>query len=105
MRIASKLITGYICIALLIVLAGFWIGMETIQTIEKDFSRVTEETVPMVEAIEDLKFASMRIISSAHKYAFIHHLDGEIKNELLNEEKEVLIQYSYIKVLLPDIRI
>ncbi|MBU0729964.1 MAG: response regulator [Proteobacteria bacterium] len=79
MSIRNKLILGFFLIALLTVVIGF-IGHGMTRLIQDEFSNVANETMPVIEALENLRFAGLRIVTSTVEYAFF------------NSEKEALLK-------------
>lgn len=70
MRIRTKFLINYISVALLIVIIAFW-GARGINAINDEFNGVTNDTLPLIKALDDLRFAALRIITSTNEYGFI----------------------------------
>lgn len=70
MKIKSKLLTGYLLVAVSSVLVGF-IGTLTTPQVKLAFDRLTTQTIPIIEAIEDVQFGGLRLVSSTSEYGFI----------------------------------
>jgi PAS domain S-box-containing protein len=69
-KIRSKLILSYTTIiALFGAVAVF--GIRAIDSFDAQFAEVSKETVPIMKAIEDLRFAALRIVSSTSEYVLI----------------------------------
>jgi len=83
-------------VALLIVVIAFW-GVRAINAINNEFNRVTNDTLPLIKALDDLRFTALRIITSTTEYGFIlaERKAGKVTD---NEEalafEEVLIASS-----------
>ncbi len=76
-KIRYKLIIGFIFISLFGGVVGY-IGFSTIRHIENDYELISKSR-PLVQSLEDMKFACLRLISSASEYAYIQ---AESKNKL-----------------------
>ena len=76
-KIRYKLIIGFIFISLFGGVVGY-IGFSTIRHIENDYELISKSR-PLVQSLEDMRFACLRLISSASEYAYIQ---TESKNKL-----------------------
>ncbi|MCK9211234.1 MAG: HAMP domain-containing histidine kinase [Ignavibacteriaceae bacterium] len=91
-KIRYKLTVGFVFISLFVGVVSY-IGFSTIRHIEKDYNLVSTSR-PLVHSLEDMKFACLRLISSASEYAYIQ---VESKNAPQNapiEQENNLIQQS-----------
>lgn len=70
MKIGQKIILGYMVVALFIFLLGY-LGLKVHRDVEKEFHGVADQTLPVIEALDDLKVAGMRIVASANELAFL----------------------------------
>ena len=70
MQVRQKMILGFMFVALLGGFIGYF-GFRSITIIHGEFEKLGGETIPVVKALEDLKFASLRIISSTSEYCLI----------------------------------
>jgi len=70
MKIRSKFLINYISVALLIAVIAFW-GVRGINVINNEFNGVTNDTLPLIKALDDLRFAGLRIITSTNEYGFL----------------------------------
>ncbi|MFT4929114.1 MAG: hypothetical protein ACI8WB_005244 [Phenylobacterium sp.] len=70
MKIKTKLLSGYLMVATASVIVGF-IGGTTTDQVKQAFDRLTEETIPVIETLEDIRFGGMELISSTSEYGFI----------------------------------
>ncbi|GEO43338.1 hypothetical protein SAE02_74860 [Skermanella aerolata] len=57
-------------------IAGFggvvaWQGYQGMRTTEVEYSRVVRETLPVVRALEELRFSALRIVSSTSEFGFV----------------------------------
>ncbi|MDP3148091.1 MAG: ATP-binding protein [Ignavibacteria bacterium] len=74
-KIRYKLTVGFVLISLFVGVVGY-LGLSTILHIEKDYNLVSTSQ-PLVQSLENMKFACLRLISSASEYAYIQ---AESKN-------------------------
>lgn len=70
MKIGAKLIFGFLIIALLIVVVGY-IGVNSNKNVQKEFNKVSEQTLPALRVVEDLRFAGLRIVASTSEFGFM----------------------------------
>ena len=70
MKISSKLTLGYLAMALFVGVVGY-LGINVTNTIDNAFEKVAEETLPIIEALQDLRFAGLSIVSSTNEFEFI----------------------------------
>jgi len=70
MKIGHKLIAGFLLIAFFTVVSGYF-AIRSIQSINNEFLKVTENTVPELKLLGDLRFACLRIISSISEFALL----------------------------------
>lgn len=91
MKIAGKIISGYIIISIVLIVSALLLGTSIIKSLEGNFLRVTEENVPILEAIDDLRLAGLRIVSSINESAFLSTLEVSAESdEALNAENDSL---------------
>ena len=93
MKVALKLIVGFLVVSLLVGVAGY-IGISATEKIHHEFDKVIEETTPLKTALEDVKFAGLRIVSSTSEFALIKSEtqgqgQGQEELELVREGKEL----------------
>ncbi len=113
MNIKNKLLGGYLCLALLtIVISLFCIKL--IHIIEMRYVKVADETIPMIESLQNLRFASLRMVSSTTEAALISRIsegaesDGAMSAEKnlirsgIDEYKSALAKYAFYIELFPD---
>lgn len=84
MKIRGKLLTGYILVALLTVVVG-WFSLRIVNSVNQEFKRQAEEELPFNQSLQDLKYAGLRVVSSTIEYAF---LNQQRKSASLEEELE-----------------
>lgn len=85
MSISQKLISGYLISALLIGIIAY-IGITTTRNINDSFHEVSERTIPSIEALEGVRFAGLRIVSSTSEFGFIR-AENEVAG-LIGEKEE-----------------
>ena len=85
MSIRNKLIAGFLLVALLAGLVGYF-GSRATALIGGEFETAAEEVLPAIEALEQLRFAGARIVASTMELIFLLHQGPELANG--NEAKE-----------------
>ncbi len=89
MKIATKLIAGYITIALLAVAVGYF-GITLTRSIDDEYKKVADEILPTTEMLEELRYAGLRIRSSTNEYGitlltnFEKGQESTIKSEIMS---------------------
>ncbi len=89
MKIATKLIAGYITIALLAVAVGYF-GITLTRSIDDEYKKVADEILPVTEILEELRYAGLRIRSSTNEYGitlltnYEKGLESKIKSEIMS---------------------
>lgn len=89
MSIRQKLILGFFMVSLLVILVAFF-GIYSTDSINNAYAAEKEETLPVILALEDMKFAGIRIVASTHD--FIYFPSG-------NETSTHLLEYEYKNLL------
>ena len=69
-KIRNKLIFGFIFISLFVSVVSY-ICFNTIWQIEKDYDHISTSSIPIIQHLEDMKFASLQLTSSASEFAYI----------------------------------
>jgi len=69
-KIALKLISGYVVVCLIVAIVGY-IGFQSNVVMEKNLTRVNDATIPVIEALEELRFAGLRIVSSTSEIVLL----------------------------------
>lgn len=91
MSIRTKLLLGYLTIALLTGTIGY-LSFEATRTVRDEVARISEELLPGIEALDELRHAGERIVSYTGTLAFIR-LEGDQarlaarKKEIADEKK------------------
>ena len=93
MKIALKLIVGFLLVSLLVGVAGY-IGISETEKIHHELDKVVDETLPLKSALENVKFAGLRIVSSTSEFALIKSeteivTETETETELIREGKDL----------------
>jgi len=70
MKIIYKLSIGFIIISLLTAVVAFF-GIHATNSVSDEYNIVRDETIPVIEALGDLKFAGLRIVASTHELSLI----------------------------------
>ena len=70
MRIGNKLIIGYVLIALFTAVVGYF-AIRTISSVKQQFSNMLADSITVIKALDDVKSASFRIVSSTNEFGFI----------------------------------
>jgi len=94
MRIKSKLLCGYFLLAALTLLVGLS-SLQTTRVIRSDFDVVAGHILPHIEALEDLRFAGLRLVSATSEYGFLTvnaATSVEIATAAKNDEEELLAE-------------
>jgi len=93
MKIRKSLLLSHIVVAALGAFAA-GIGLWALINLDNHFLKVTDETIPIMEAIEDLKVSGLRIVSSTSEFITISaekRLAGEaLADEEAAEAKEAI---------------
>ena len=94
MKIGHKLIVGFLLIAFFTVVSGY-LAVRSIQSINNEFHKVAEKTVPELKLLGDLRFASLRMISSISEFALIAEEEKSVlsanKRQEMAKTEEALI--------------
>ncbi|MDO9288556.1 MAG: MCP four helix bundle domain-containing protein, partial [Thermodesulfovibrionales bacterium] len=94
MKIGHKLIAGFLLIAFFTVVSGYF-AVRSIQSINKEFHKVAEDTVPELKLLGDLRFACLRMISSISEFALIAEeeksvLSANKRQKMARAEKDLI---------------
>ncbi|MDP3112446.1 MAG: HAMP domain-containing protein, partial [Thermodesulfovibrionales bacterium] len=94
MKIGHKLIAGFLLIAFFTVVSGYF-AVRSIQSINKEFHKVAEDTVPELKLLGDLRFACLRLISSISEFALIAEEEKSVlsasKRQEMAKKEEALV--------------
>lgn len=74
MKILYKILAGYILIALLTIIVGYVSIRQTVP-IRHNFTDLSDRTLPVINSLQDLKFAGLSIASSTVEYVFFHQTE------------------------------
>ncbi|ALC16761.1 putative multi-sensor signal transduction histidine kinase [Desulfuromonas soudanensis] len=93
MKIRCKLTLSFVAISLLTLVVGV-LATRMNSTIADEYDKIVDQTLPVIEALDDLKFAGLRIVSSTSEYLMISmkkdKASGEMTVGQLNEEQELI---------------
>lgn len=87
MKIGQRLIAGYLAVAFLVAAIGY-LGIIMTSTAKEGFGMVTNHTIPKIKALEVLKFAGLRIVSSTSEFGFIRAEKEVTGQKIAQTEKE-----------------
>ena len=96
MNIKNKMIGSYVCIALLS-LAIVFFSVKLMHTTEDRYVRLTNETIPMIESIQELRFATLRLVAATTEAAFIDRVSVFIDTDETLPSEKVLTQLAIKK--------
>ncbi|MGV1100386.1 sensor histidine kinase [Thiovibrio sp. JS02] len=89
MKIGQKIIAGFMLITTVSITAGA-IGVYVSSFLREHYARTVDQEIPLIEALEEMKHAGLRIVSSTMEYSFIKsHVGGgtrEVAEEAAQEE-------------------
>jgi len=92
-KIRYKLIFGFVFISLFVGIVSY-IGFSTIRNIESGYGLISTKSMPLIQHLEDMKFACLRLISSASEYAYIQAESRNRSQSTQIEQETKLIQQS-----------
>lgn len=89
MKLINKLTLGHLIIGLFVIVVAL-VGMETINNIDSAFSEISEQTLPVIESLEDVRATGLIIGGSTSEFVFLR---AESKSNFtgLDIEKENII--------------
>lgn len=90
MRIRQKLILEYLIVAVLIAIVGYF-GINAAVTFDNEFDKIAQETIPIIETLEDLKYAGLRVVSSTNEFGFIK-AEKKAGAQIQEEKEEELLE-------------
>ena len=91
MRILYKFILGFLLISLFVGLQAY-IGYNGANSIEQKYNQVTEETLPVIENLNTIRFAGLNIIQATNE---ILRISPDYSDYMVEEINETL-KYSEI---------
>lgn len=89
MKLSNKLTGGYLVIALLAIVMSLF-SLTYLHMIEVKYSEVTVETLPLIESLQDMRQAVLRLVSSTTEAAFLDRLAENNTDRALNRENELI---------------
>ncbi len=92
-KIRNKLIFGFIFISLFVSVVSY-ICFNTIRQIENDYNHISTRSIPIIQHLEDMKFASLQLTYSASEFAYIQTESKEKLEVSPLEQKNNPIQQS-----------
>ena len=110
LKLRNKLLVGYVIPAILLIISGV-LSIQGLTSASTQFSQVTNETTLVIRALEELKFAGIRIVSSTSEFAFLETLGveeetdeaGEVEGEEIQKGQEIynkaLAEYRTLNTL------
>jgi len=70
MKLINKLTIGHLTVSLFVMAVAF-VGINTINQINVAFNEVAERTLPVIEAVEDVRVAGLKIVSCTSEFGFV----------------------------------
>lgn len=111
MSIRLQLSLSYFTIVLLVIVSGL-IGWQTIVSMDSELRRVTQQTMPVYEALKDLKAAESKMVLSTmealllqknyNKKEFTEHKNKELSEGLSVYQKTLEVYSHYVHNFFPD---
>ncbi len=92
MKMTRKIAAGYLILAAIIIAGGYFNAI-SLRSADEGFHRVSEKSWPRIEALEKMKSACLRIVSSTTEYGFLmseSKLSGMDAKEELEKEIELI---------------
>lgn len=71
-RLSAKLVSGYLLIAALMVVAGYF-GIQTVRSYTGEVQEKAEVLFPMIATISDVKFAAEGIVGTSIRLTYLNH--------------------------------
>lgn len=92
-RIRYKFILGSTVISLFVIVVSY-IGLNTINQIEKGYVQISRNSVPIIHELNRMNFSCLRLISSATEYAFIRSASKNLPPAMQIDQETNLMQTS-----------
>lgn len=70
MKLINKLTLGHLTVSLFVIAVAY-AGINTINHISFTFNEVAERTLPVIEAVEDVRVAGLKIVSCTSEFGFV----------------------------------
>ncbi len=88
MKLKSKFVSGFLAVASLVAILGI-INIKTKGSVNKNFNQITEKTTPEIIAFNQIKVASLRMMTEASSFALIQaESQQETTNSRLAEKNK-----------------
>lgn len=87
MRLRNKIVAGYCVVSCLTAMIGFFGGRAAL-IVDGEFQHTADENIPEVKALEDMKFAGVRIVSSVTEEVFLRHVSAVGRTRGRSQDKE-----------------
>jgi len=92
-KIRCKLILAFVAISVLTLVVGA-LAARMNSTVRDEYDKIVDQTLPVIEALEDLRFAGLHIVSSTSEYLMISMKTAGESYEMtvghLDEEQELM---------------
>ena len=92
-KIRNKLIFGFVFISLFEGIVGY-IAFSTIRDIQSGYGRISTKSLPLIQHLEEMKFACLRLISSVSEFAYIQTASKNKSQSAQEKQETNLIQQS-----------
>lgn len=92
MKMTRKIAVGYLILAAVIIAGGYF-NVISLRSADEGFHSISEKSWPQIEALEKIKSATLRIVSSTTEYGFLmseSRLSGIDAKEELEKEIELI---------------
>jgi len=89
-KILFKLLIPFFLVSLLVSVVAYF-ALDAERSVGTAYIGVGEETIPVIEALDDMRFAGMRIVTSTHEY---YSILSENKSRPLQEIESEKIMYG-----------
>ena len=91
-KIRYKLIFGFVFVSLLTGIVSYF-GISTIHDIEHGYGEISTKSLPLLHNLEEMKFACLRLVSSASEYGYIQAEREDVSEDApLDQENELMKQ-------------
>ena len=91
-KIRYKLIFGFVFISFFVWVVSY-LSFGTIRHIKTDYDLISTKSIPIIQHLESMKFACLRLVSSASEYAYIKTEGNDITTESpLAQENNLILQ-------------
>jgi PAS domain S-box-containing protein len=110
MKLKNKFVAGFLTVSSLVALLGI-VNIRTRQDVNSKFNKIIEKTTPELIALEQVKVASLRMMTEASSYALIQAesqqsvISSNNKNEEEEEKEEFEEAYKELEQWLSQIKV